>query len=259
MLGLLDAVLHNPKHASQHRNIFLLSHMRAYTSLFGHILGSHPEIEGYYEMHIGYYSWKSLWRQKLLYFASHKAKKSSRILFDKLLHNYCFLAPNIAGRPSTRLIFMLRQPEPSIHSIVRLYDKVDPDHEFATEQGATEYYIERLAQLKRSADTLVNGFYYLDAETLIEAPEETLHALSAWLDLNGPLSTNYQVFSKTGKPQAGDSSELLSSGQIAAPKKNRERMPLGEELLKRATTAYTECRSALLDKSEKSTISTTPR
>ena len=34
--------------------IFLLSHMRAYTSLAGHILGSHPQINGYYEMHLGY-------------------------------------------------------------------------------------------------------------------------------------------------------------------------------------------------------------
>ena len=28
--------------------IFLLSHMRAYTSLAGRILGSHPQINGYY-------------------------------------------------------------------------------------------------------------------------------------------------------------------------------------------------------------------
>jgi len=28
--------------------IFLLSHMRVYTSLAGHILGSHPQINGYY-------------------------------------------------------------------------------------------------------------------------------------------------------------------------------------------------------------------
>ena len=29
--------------------ILLLSHMRANTSLFGHILGTHPEINGYHE------------------------------------------------------------------------------------------------------------------------------------------------------------------------------------------------------------------
>ena len=34
--------------------IFLLSHMRAFTSLTGHILGSHPKINGFYEMHFSY-------------------------------------------------------------------------------------------------------------------------------------------------------------------------------------------------------------
>ncbi|TCS68990.1 hypothetical protein EDC61_1225 [Sulfuritortus calidifontis] len=38
-----------------HARIFLLSHMRAFTSLAGHILGSHPQINGYYEMHISYW------------------------------------------------------------------------------------------------------------------------------------------------------------------------------------------------------------
>ena len=33
--------------------IFLLSHMRDLTSLAGHTLGSHPQINGYYEMHLG--------------------------------------------------------------------------------------------------------------------------------------------------------------------------------------------------------------
>jgi len=49
--------------------------MRANTSLFGHILGSSPEINGYYEMHISYYSWKSLIRQKLIYLENHQFKK----------------------------------------------------------------------------------------------------------------------------------------------------------------------------------------
>jgi hypothetical protein len=43
--------------------IFLLSHMRAFTSLAGHILGSHPQINGYYEMHISYEDASALERQ----------------------------------------------------------------------------------------------------------------------------------------------------------------------------------------------------
>lgn len=40
-----------PEHYAR---IFLLSHMRACTSLAGHILGSHIRINGYFEMHISY-------------------------------------------------------------------------------------------------------------------------------------------------------------------------------------------------------------
>jgi|GEM_PF-6178457 len=34
--------------------IFMLNHMRALTSLARHIVGPHPQIKGYYEMHPGY-------------------------------------------------------------------------------------------------------------------------------------------------------------------------------------------------------------
>lgn len=40
--------------SERHARIFLLSHMRAYTSLAGHNLGSHPSINGYYKMHISH-------------------------------------------------------------------------------------------------------------------------------------------------------------------------------------------------------------
>ena len=43
--------------------IFLLSHMRAFTRLAGHILGSHPQINGYYEMLISYEDAAALDRQ----------------------------------------------------------------------------------------------------------------------------------------------------------------------------------------------------
>ncbi|MGV8991151.1 MAG: hypothetical protein ACOH1Q_07075 [Thiobacillus sp.] len=36
--------------SDRYARISLLSHMRALSSLAGHILGSHPQINGYYEM-----------------------------------------------------------------------------------------------------------------------------------------------------------------------------------------------------------------
>ena len=67
--------------------IYLLSHIRAFSSLIGHILGSHAEINGYYEMHISYLKHRDLNQQEKLYKEQESLKAGSHFLFDKLLHN----------------------------------------------------------------------------------------------------------------------------------------------------------------------------
>ncbi len=245
MLETLSQLLRHPNHLLAHRNIFLFSHMRANTSLFGHILGSHPDIEGYYEMHIGYYSWKSLWRQKLLYLENHTLKPRSRFFFDKLLHDYCVVAPHILARPSTRCIFMLRRPEKTIPSIVGLYRKNQPDHEFAQVEGAAAYYMARVGELARLAGTMPHGFYYLDAENLIEHSLETLGALSTWLGLSQGLSPEYKMFNKTGAPQAGDDSDLIKSGTINKRQSSYPDIQMDPETQLVADRVYQETRHLL--------------
>jgi hypothetical protein len=44
------------------RHLFLLGHMRSYSSVLSHILGSHPQIDGYCETHIKYRTRLDLWR-----------------------------------------------------------------------------------------------------------------------------------------------------------------------------------------------------
>lgn len=246
MLRAASRILRNPRHLFGHRNIFLFSHMRANTSLFGHILGSHPDIEGYYEMHIGYYSWKSLWRQKFLYLENHSFKPSSYIFFDKLLHDYCVVSQEILARSSTHSIFMLRSPEKSIKSTVSLYRKNQPEHEYAQVSGATKYYTDRVQKLANIAKTMRRQYYYLDAEDLIKHPVETLASLSAWLNLSQPLVPEYQTFSKTGTPQAGDNSELIKSGTINQRQHDYSHINLDAAALAAAEAIYLESRNSLI-------------
>lgn len=239
------AAFENPRCFFAQRNIFLLSHMRAYTSLFGHILGSHPEIDGYYEMQMGYYSWKSLWRQKLHYFSMHRPKRSARFLFDKVLHNYFFISPEILNKKSTRLIFMLRSPESSIKSIVNLYRKVQPTHEHANPVGAAAYYIDRIQRLGLLADGIQGRYFYLDAESLVDSPASTLAGLGDWLGLGSPLSTEYQTFENTGKLGAGDSSERMGSGRIQQAKSNYADVEVPAALLSQARESHRYWRDRL--------------
>lgn len=188
--------------------------MRANTSLFGHILGSNEEIEGYYEMHIGYYSWKSLLRQKLIYFSDHSPHKKTKYLFDKILHNEHYIDLSIFQK-SDKFIISIREPISSIGSTIKLYKTENPSHEFATLEGATKYYENRLKELVRQSEKLKGNFYFLDADSLRKKPEEVLPKLSNWLNLNNVLKPEYRTFVNTGVAGTGDSSERMSQGKIS--------------------------------------------
>jgi hypothetical protein len=228
------------------QHIFLLSHMRAYTSLFGHILGSNSEICGYYEMHIGYHSWKSLIRQKLLYFKNESPKSDLIYMFDKVLHNEHNVALDILNRPKTKTIFCLRQPQDVIPSILRLYQRVDPSHPFNSESFATDYYIQRLAALENIAISLERDFFYLDADSIKYDSDECLGKLSDWLHLKERLSPHYEVQRNTSKERYGDTSAKIGSGRISKVDSQPMNYNHDAELFKNAAFMYDRVRATLI-------------
>jgi hypothetical protein len=244
-MSFLGSLARNPGLVLQHRNIFLLSHMRANTSLFGHLIGSHPLVEGYYEMHIGYYSWKSLWRQKLHHFANHQAKPGARFLFDKVLHDGHHVAPHLLQRPSSRSIFMLREPDQSIRSLIVLYRQRNPHLPEATPEGATAYYVQRLQTLDTLASAVAGRYFYLDAECLVSQPDPTLAALSDWLGFETRIPSEYDRFSNTGRGNTGDHSQRLQSGKIHNARSDYSQIELAAPLVRAAQDAYGRHRGAL--------------
>lgn len=245
MSRLLDAIK-NPKILQPKKHILLLSHMRAYTSLFGHILGSHPEIEGYYEMHIGYYSWKSLIRQKQLYYQEHSAKKNSHFMFDKILHNDHHVSSTLLMKDNVIPLFSLREPAETIPSILSLYQKVKPEHEFNNIEFATNYYIERLEYLSELASSISKGFYYIDSKALISNTEIALEKLTDILKLNTKLTPEYKSMNKTGKGNSGDHSNELKTGEVQKSKKENSKNILPDKSLEQAQESYAKCRNTLI-------------
>lgn len=215
ILNHIKTVLKHPSILRPYKRIVLLSHMRANTSVFGHILGSNPEIDGYYELHIGYYSWKSLFRQKLKYFAEHKPKSNARYMFDKILHNEHHINTDIFTENDV-IIIAIREPLATIKSIQKLYAKVDPLHEYNDEQHAKAYYVARLNELVELGKKLEGQFYYLNADDLVQSPDTVLASLTKNLKLQTPLNKRYQLFKKTGKKGAGDSSNNMAKCELQA-------------------------------------------
>ena len=235
-----------------HDRIFLLSHMRAYTSLAGHILGSHPQINGYYEMHLGYADASALDRQLAAYLESDVLKPGSRYLFDKLLHNDYALAPDRLGLADMKILVSLRHAEPTIKSIVHLYRQKDGGDLFDSPEKAARYYIERvraLADFARVNFAMANpGYFYFDAELWQRAPEQLLPRLTAWLELDPPLSEQYQTFSHTGKPLKGDSSPRIHRGSIDKAGSDYAHIAVPDAVLAEAGEVYRECRRQIIER-----------
>jgi hypothetical protein len=226
--------------------IFLLSHMRAFTSLAGHILGSHPQINGYYEMHISYEDASALDRQLEMFRQGDVLKANSRYLFDKLLHNDYALKPGRLGAAELKILVSLAEPEHTIKSIVHLFaQKPDPDL-YASPVEAANYYAARVKALADFCRTADRGYCYFDAELLQAAPERLLPRLSGWLELDSPLSERYEVFSQTGKARRGDTSERVRSGRIDRTRVDYSHIAIPEEALSAAREAYRECREQMI-------------
>ena len=231
-----------PEHYSR---IFLLSHMRAYTSLAGHILGSHPRINGYFEMHISYEDSGALDNQLEVLLEHETIKADSWYLFDKLLHNDYRLEPGLFDADNVKLLVALLEPERAIKSIVSLFDNKQTDDLYASPVEAADYYIERVEWLAGFCQTASRPYYYYDAALFQAAPARLLDRLTDWLELDTPLSERYQLFSQTGKPGKGDSSGLIRSGKIQCARTDYAHIRVPAELLGRAFEVYRDCRAAI--------------
>ncbi len=236
--------------------IFLLSHMRAYTSLAGHILGSHPQINGYYEMHLSYEDASALASQREAFLQSHALKPNSRYLFDKLLHNDYRLLPEHLGLPDIKILVALAEPEHTIKSIVHLFAQKAVEDLYASPVEAANYYITRVNALAEFGRTSAWPYCYFDAELWQRAPDRLLPKLSAWLELESPLSERYQVFSHTGKAGKGDSSPRIHGGRIDPSRIDYSHIAIPAEALREAQAAYRECRRQLIEKAADAILET---
>lgn len=244
MFQHVKTVIRQPRLLKPHRPVFLLSHMRANTSLLGHILGSNPEIAGYYEMHIGYYSWKSLWRQKLLYYRDHDVKPSVKYLFDKVLHDFHYVDMGLMKENNAKIIFSVREPHQTIKSIVAQFRRKRPGHEYGDTDAASQYYIERLDSLRNMAEQS-DQFLFYDADDLRESSDDLLEILSGWLELSTPLSKEFDNFHFSGKLDTGDHSGNLEKREIIKKKTDYSDISLNPDLLKMAEDKYNEVKGWL--------------
>jgi hypothetical protein len=212
--------------------------MRSYSSVLSHILGSHPQIDGYCETHIKYRTRFDLWRLHRRVRKLTGEPLEGDYVFDKILHDYP-LARSILGSSHTRGIVLVRRPAAAVRSIIEMGLTRSPVAWHRDFERVACYYETRLAGLLRLTEALRGRVVFLEAETLLSHPHFVLDQLGTFLQLESPLQGEYRRFAHTGELGFGDPSEAIATGHInSPPRESRTAVSLPRPLLARLQNAY---------------------
>ena len=226
------------------RNLFVFGHMRSYSSLLCHILGSHPEIDGYCETHIKYRWYFDLLRLRRRVVQLTGEPLRGRYVLDKVLHDYP-LARSILRSESARAIVLLRKPKATVRSIMNMGLRYSDVPWYRDLDAVVRYYEARLAALVKLADQMDGRIILLEAEDLLSGTAGVLGRLAEFLELREPLNSSYRRFTHTGEAGYGDPSETISTGEIAAARPAEAEILLPDPVVTRLDGVYRSCTAAL--------------
>ncbi len=220
--------------------IVLLSHMRSYSSVLSHILGSHPDICGYSELHCETLTQQGMQAAKKI-LEQREDYSQAQFLFDKLLHNSPVHRDLIEDRQIFPLI-CVREPKDTIQSIINmgeLYCRDERRKRTLKNCGlVTEYYIGRLRWLEHFVSRFRENCFFFRSEQLMSDGPSLLNRIQEHLQLTAPLQTSYQLFEFTGSAGHGDPSPRIRLGRLDDRENCYDSIPIPTPLLDVARRTY---------------------
>jgi hypothetical protein len=250
-------VLEHPSVLKRRNYIFVLSHIRSYTTVLSHILGSHREISGYAETWRSYRTARDLLKLRCAVGSHGNYKPNCTYFLDKMLHNWLQISDSILTRTDMHYIFMIRKPVPTIKSMVALYRKyieqggaIEGCTLPSTVEDAVVHYSNRLsflagmsARLRRRSKRAI----VVRAEDLISRPFSVLSELQTFLHLRSALDEHYSVFNHTGEWNFSDTSDFIRKGKIERNRPPHAEISVSDQLAHKANCEYERCLAALTD------------
>jgi hypothetical protein len=223
------------------RYVLVLSHMRSYSSLLCHLLGSHSEIDGYAEMHRSYRRRTDLLRLKAHVFRSLEGEFSGRFVLDKLLHDRYTVSHSLLESRSVYPIILVRNPADSIRSILRMGRTMGSVAWYSDPPLVAEYYETRVSHLAEIVQTLDRPWLFVRGEALVEDTRECLDSIASFLRLRSPLEESYSLFKNTGREGWGDYSDVILARRVVRNRPQEDEPDLPDALLADAARAYEKC------------------
>lgn len=222
--------------------ILLIGHLRSHSSLLAHILGSHPEIDGYSELHRHYESPLDLRAMTRGIEEATGKRRGGRYALDKMLHNEGLVDPAILRRNDVKVVFLIRNPVDTIPSILRVARAQEADLPASTPEGAVRYYVGRLARIDRYSELMGARAAFVEAERLVADTGAVLAKLTRYLGLATPLEPTYRRFPLSGQVGHGDPSPNILAGRVLRDDERAseaaEPADVPAELMRSALDAY---------------------
>jgi hypothetical protein len=218
--------------------------MRSYSSLLCHILGSHPEIAGYAEMHLTYRNVLDLLRLRARVFRSLGCVLPGRFVLDKVLHDEYVVAPSILRRQDVHAIVVVRRPAESIQSVLAMGERIPSVAWYSDVDAAVDYYVKRLRSLT-TVRQYASHCLFVRAEDVVDETSRALTEITQFLGLDQALTEEYDLFPHTGDQGWGDDSAAIRTGRVVRPERRSDRDAPLQTALAPAIRSYEECCAAL--------------
>lgn len=219
--------------------------MRSYSSLLCHILGSHPQISGYAEMHQSYRGRLDLMRLRARVFRSLDGELDGYFVLDKILHNFYPVSDSVINNPKVHAIFLIRNPVDTVASVTQMGRRLTNITSYTDQGWVTDYYENRLRHLAQLAKRMDGSFLFLRAEALIDDTSSVLRSIRGFLGLEQRLAETYSLFKHTGQQGWGDDSPAILQGRIVRGSPRGHAVERDQELVLRTMRAYENCCRAL--------------
>lgn len=231
----------------RNRYIFLFSHERSYSSLLGHLLGSHPQVTGYAEQHRSYLSDDDLAESCCEVWARSDHRIKGRYIFDKLLHDAQLVNDHILQRRTVYPLYGLREPIGTVRSLVAMGQRSPRTRKKrnwrAAPDTAAQHVVNRYEALVALSERRPRAAV-LFTDSVVENTRPTLDALGDHLGLRGPINDTYESFSKTGVGRYGDPMGPIAAGAVQSDRPQHD-VEVPDDLAARLWEAYEQAGTTL--------------
>jgi hypothetical protein len=223
-----------------------MGHMRCGSTLLMHILLTSPEFIGCGERNAPYQSAVDLDKLELAARSQMRAPfRRARYVVDQINHDKFTPNENLLRSQRVRCIFLIRDPEHTIQSILHLTKEF---YQTWPASRAVDHYVSRLQTLAAYAVALQGQSFSVTYEDLVDRTPAALQRLKEFLHLESELREEYALQPFTGR--RGDPSENISSGRVLHERPPKQPFKIPEEEIQRAVAAYRVCLDALSIKSQ---------